>query len=137
MSSTIDLSEKLQLLREILKKKQNKEDVSLDELEAVGLTTKSRVKDIEKEIKALRTQVSSSIKNDQHNEELKEITEEAEAQKMTLEDYKEKIALEGREERKKNLLKNAGHVKTTEMKQVVQKERKKKINALAGEDDDE
>lgn len=136
MSSTIDLPEKLQLLREILKKKQSKEDVSRDELAAVGLTEKSRVKDVEKEIKALRTQVSSSIKSSQHDEELKEIMEEAEAQNMSLEDYKEKIALEGREERKKELFKNAGSVKAKEMKQIVQHERQKKNKARAGEDDD-
>lgn len=60
----MDTKDELEILRGILEKKKNKEDVDYEELESVGLTEKSRIKDIENAIKAVRKKVSASTKKE-------------------------------------------------------------------------
>eukprot|EP00796_Vickermania_ingenoplastis_P012047 gene12047-8299_t len=101
-----DLSGRLDLLRSCLEKKRNKEIIPDADLERAGLTSKSRIKDIEKEIVAVRARISSGIKGGIKREEEKELAEEAERQNISVEELKEKLAEQAHDERKKELVKN-------------------------------
>lgn len=138
----MNFEKKLDKLRTILEKKKNKEDISESELAEVGLTSKSRIKDIEKEIKAVRSQVSKSIKVDVHEEVEKDLIAELEelrvAEKgkyltMTLEEYKTEVAENARAERQKKLVESS-KISSDDHSRAVAVERRKKEQVRTGDD---
>lgn len=128
-------SKELELLRIVLKRKQDKEDIPGGELEALGLKPNCRVKDIEKEIKNVRAKISSSNKTDLREAEEQEIIKEAEALGIPLDEYKEQIKMMGRVYRQKELMKDAGKKHSPHLNVIVQKQRDRKTGDGSGESD--
>lgn len=91
----VDYSKKLEALRELYDRVQQKEaDIPESAYAAAGVKNKARIKDIEKEISATKKKVSMEKKKETEAEIEKEYEAMAKEQNMTLEEFKAKV-LEG------------------------------------------
>ncbi|KAL7700520.1 hypothetical protein N2W54_001737 [Lotmaria passim] len=88
----VDYSKKLEALRELYARVQQKEaDIPESTYAAAGLKNKARIKDIEKEISATKKKVSIEMKKETDAEIEKEYAELAKEHGMTVEEFKEKM----------------------------------------------
>lgn len=88
----VDYSKKLEALRELYDRVQQKEaDIPASAYEAAGVKNKARVKDIEKEISATKKKVSLEKKKETEEEIEKEYAELAKEHNMTVEEFKETV----------------------------------------------
>ncbi|CAD2220474.1 hypothetical protein AGDE_02341 [Angomonas deanei] len=86
-----EADQQLDALRRILELHQKKEPIPSELYQEAGVKDKARIKDIEKEIKAVKGRIGSNNKQKAKINEEENLKAEAEAAGMTLEDYKESL----------------------------------------------
>ncbi|KAK7197362.1 hypothetical protein NESM_000683500 [Novymonas esmeraldas] len=89
---SVDYSKKLDALRELYERVQQKEaDIPESAYAAAGLKNKARLKDIEKELSATKKKVSHEVKKKTNEEIEKEYEAMAKEHNMTIEEFKKTV----------------------------------------------